>query len=294
MSGKKEKREERKLSWRRDDFERRFGFEGGRYTKVGALSSCMMAIVLAVAFYVVLIFAPDSAFKSMFTERGWTPYAVVFLGSWTFFILAIKTTKIRLQRRPLEYPILPDDPDFTLTVDTVDEVADTIAKHAESPKDFLVYRRVVQTLSNLRNFGQASDVDAIFRTQAEQDENESQTSYALVNGFLWAIPILGFIGTVIGLSEAIGNFAGVLTSSTDVSALTPALKDVTAGLSTAFETTLVALAFALALQLFSTFVHKSEEELLDACSEYCTVNVVTKLRIRERVEPMTGGAVDES
>jgi biopolymer transport protein ExbB/TolQ len=272
----------RKLSWRRDDFERRLGFNGGRYTKVGALCSGLIALIFTVAYYVTLIFIPESAFTRMFTDRGWTPYAVVFLGFWTFCILFIKTRKIKLQRRPLELPILPVDPDFTLTVDTVDEVADTISKHAESPKDFIVYRRVVQTLSNLRNFGQISDADSLFRTQAEQDENASQTSYALVNGFLWAIPILGFIGTVIGLSQAIGSFTGVLTATSDISTLTPALKDVTAGLSTAFETTLVALAVALALQLFATFVHKSEEELLDACSEYCTVNVVTKLRVRER------------
>ena len=284
-----QKHEERKLSWRRDDFERRLGFEGGSYTKVGALCSGLLATVFSVAFYVVLIFVPESPVKSMFTERGWTPYAVVFLGFWTFFILFIKTRKIKLQRQPLTRPILPDDPDFTLTVDTVDDVADTISKHADSPKDFLVYRRVVQTLSNLRNFGQVSDVDAIFRTQAEQDENVSQTSYALVNGFLWAIPILGFIGTVIGLSSAIGNFTGVLTASSDMSELTPALKDVTAGLSTAFETTLVALSVALLLQLFATFVRKSEEELLDEIAEFCTTNIVTKIRVEGEL-PSIGGA----
>ena len=289
-----DKHEIRKLSWRRDDFERRLGFDGGRYTKVGALCSGLLAVVFSVAFYVTLIFVPDGALKSMFTERGWTPYAVVVLGLWTFFILFIKTRKIKLQRRPLSYPILPEDANFTLTVETVDEVANTICKYVESPKDFLVYRRVVQTLSNLRNFGQVSDVDAIFRSQAEQDENASQTTYALVNGFLWAIPILGFIGTVIGLSSAIGHFAGVLTASSDVSELTPALKDVTAGLSTAFETTLVALAVALSLQLFSTFVRKSEEDLLDACSEFCTANIVTKMRVLDRVGLTDEGDADES
>ncbi|MBR0224945.1 MAG: MotA/TolQ/ExbB proton channel family protein [Thermoguttaceae bacterium] len=291
---KSDKLEERKLSWRRNDFERRLGFDGGRYTKVGSVCSCLLALVFSVAFYVILLFMPEIYVKSIFTDRGWTPYAVVFLGFWSFFILFIKTRKIRLQREPLNYPILPDEPDFTLTVDTVDEVANTISKRAESPKDFLVYRRVVQTLANIRNFGQVSDVDAIFRTQAEQDENVSQTSYALVNGFLWAIPILGFIGTVMGLSDAIGHFTGVLTASSDVSEITPALKDVTSGLSTAFDTTFVALAVALALQLFSTFVHKAEEELLDECSEFCTVNIVTKFRVRERVEPLVEGASNES
>ena len=53
-----QKHEERKLSWRRDDFERRLGFEGGSYTKVGALCSGLLATVFSVAFYVVLIFVP--------------------------------------------------------------------------------------------------------------------------------------------------------------------------------------------------------------------------------------------
>ena len=285
---KKEQREQ-KLSWRRDDFERRLGFDGGRFAKAGSLPSGVMAALATVAFYVILVFVPDNPFKRMFTERGWTPYAVVALGFWTFFMLWIKTRKIKLQRKPLRLSILPNDPDFVLTVGTVDEVVNQISRNADSPKDFIVYRRIIQTLSNLRNIGRVSDVDALFRTQAEQDENISETSYSLITGFLWAIPILGFIGTVIGLSSAIGNFTGVLTASSDMSELTPALKDVTAGLSTAFETTLVALSVALLLQLFATFVRKSEEELLDEIAEFCTTNIVTKIRVEGEL-PSIGGA----
>ena len=62
-------------------------------------------------------------------------------------------------------------------------------------------------------------------------------------------------------------------------ALAESLKGVTGGLSTAFETTLLALLFALFLQLLVTFLHKSEEEFLDECSEYCQKNIVSKLRI---------------
>ncbi len=275
-----------KLSWRRDDFERLFGFEGGRYLKVGAIPSCLMGAICSVAFYVVLLYLPNGPFKEMFTNRGWTQYAVVALGFWTFFLLWIKTRKIKLQRKPLKLPILPNDPDFVLTVKTVDAITNQIALNADSPKDFIVYRRIIQTLSNLRNIGQVSDVDALFRSQAEQDENATETTYSLISGFLWAIPILGFIGTVVGLSSAIGNFTSVLNASADISELTPALKDVTAGLSTAFETTLVALSVALALQLFSTFVRKSEEELLDEISDFCSVNIVSKIRVEGNV-PIT-------
>ena len=78
------------------------------------------------------------------------------------------------------------------------------------------------------------------------------------------------------------RFKNQKDASQQLAKLTPALKDVTAGLSTAFETTLVALAVALALQLLNTFVRKSEEEMLDACTEFCTQNIVMKLRLTDR------------
>jgi biopolymer transport protein ExbB/TolQ len=131
----------------------------------------------------------------------------------------------------------------------------------------------------LRNLGQVTDVDEILRSQAEQDESTMQTSYSLLQAFIWAIPVLGFIGTVLGLSEAIGAFGEVLGGASDVSQLASALRGVTAGLSTAFETTLQALVAALFIQLILTLLRKSEEEFLDSCAEYCTRNVVGKLRV---------------
>jgi hypothetical protein len=95
----------------------------------------------------------------------------------------------------------------------------------------------------------------------------------------WAIPVLGFIGTVMGLSTAIGGFAAVLQSAEDLSQIKSSLQGVTGGLATAFETTLQALVAALIIQLILTFLKKSEEEFLDECSEYCVRNVVNRLRI---------------
>jgi hypothetical protein len=91
--------------------------------------------------------------------------------------------------------------------------------------------------------------------------------------------VLGFIGTVLGLSEAISSFSGVLGSTADTTQIATALRGVTAGLGTAFETTLVALVAALFIQLWLTGLRKGEEEFLDDCAEYCLRNVVSRLRI---------------
>jgi biopolymer transport protein ExbB/TolQ len=100
-----------------------------------------------------------------------------------------------------------------------------------------------------------------------------------MQGFVWAIPVLGFIGTVLGLSDAIGQFSGVLGAADDVSQISAALKGVTSGLATAFDTTLVALVAALVVQLAMTVIRRNEDAFLDEVMEYGLRNVVGRLRI---------------
>jgi len=124
-----------------------------------------------------------------------------------------------------------------------------------------------------------NDVSTILRAQAVNDEDQVASSYTLLNGLVWAIPVLGFIGTVQGLSMAIGQFTQTLQASGDVAVIRTSLQGVTAGLATAFETTLIALVFALVLQLWITFMQKREMAFLDECNDYCHSHVVSKLRL---------------
>ena len=137
-------------------------------------------------------------------------------------------------------------------------------------------------LSNLRNFGQISDVASLLRTQAENDEDQVASSFGLLHGMIWAVPVPGFIGTVQGLSRAIGSFGQTLEASGDLGAIKTSLQNVTGGLATGFEITLIALVFALILQLWITFQQGRETAFLDECNDYCHAHVVSKLRLLRR------------
>lgn len=268
------------LSWTKKDIEQRLGFKGGRFTKVNTTLTFILGLFLAVAIYSPITFMfPESAVGHMFLERGFTPYAMTFLFCWSLIIVFVKSRKLKFQRQTTLIQVIPPELDFVLSVTTVDQVIDNIVLAVDDAKKFVLFNRVFTALSNLRNLGNISDVDEMLRSQADLDESSMETSYALIRGFIWAIPVLGFIGTVMGLSVAIGGFGDVLSKTSDPSALADSLKGVTGGLSTAFETTLLALIFALFLQLMTTFLHKNEEEFLDECSEYCQKNIVGKLRI---------------
>jgi hypothetical protein len=67
---------------------------------------------------------------------------------------------------------------------------------------------------------------------------------------------------------------------------------VTGGLATAFETTLVALVYALILQLWVSLTQRQEMAFLDECNDYCHSHVVARLRLAPaQAEPLPAPAV---
>ena len=272
--------DESSLSWARHDVEQRLGFKGGKYTCVNNLLTFGIAIYLTVLSYFGLSFLPmTSSFRAMLLDRGPTPYAIVFLFFWSASILAIKWSKLRLQMKVLNLHVIPIDSEFVLSPTSAQQVLDATYLATDNPSHFLLFNRIHVALSNLKNIGRVADVDDILRSQPAHEASIVESSYALIRGFIWGIPILGFIGTVMGLSEAIGEFGAVLSETTDTSQITTALQGVTSGLATAFETTLVALVAAFFLQMVVTFLRKGEDDFLDDCDEYCLRNVVSRLRI---------------
>lgn len=267
------------LSWTKTDPEQRLAFRGGRFTRVNTYCSLMLGGIVTALFFLSLIPLNKTYFAAMFLQRGLVPYFIVGFFCWSLAILLLKSLKLRLQRKSLAIDIVPDDPEFVLSPTTVEDVNHRIYQSVDDPRHFILFNRISIALSNLRNLGRVADVDEILTTQSGHDESTMETSYSLLQGFVWAIPVLGFIGTVLGLSQAIGAFGSVLATADDLSKVKGALQEVTGGLAVAFETTLEGLVAALCVQLLLTAIKKSEEEFLDACSEYCVRNIVGRLRL---------------
>jgi len=273
------------LYWEREDLERRLGVPGSKYTGVNTFLALAIAAVLTLLYYALLLPFRDRPFPGMFIKDTWVktsvPLIIVFLSSWALAILFIKWRKLSLQRKALTCSIVPEDTDFVLSPLTADDILEKLYVLADDPKRFLLLNRIERALSNLRNIGRVSDIDDILRSQAENDEAYSDSTYNLVRGFIWAIPVFGFIGTVLGLSSAMGDFESVLSVARDrqdVAQLTSALRQVTGGLSLAFQTTLIGLVAAVFIQLLLTALKGKEEMFLDECNEYCHRHIVSRLK----------------
>ncbi|WP_437206322.1 MotA/TolQ/ExbB proton channel family protein [Planctomicrobium sp. SH664] len=269
----------RSISWYRSDPEQKLLFRGSRFTQVNNYCSLLMGIIATGFFYLALIPLKSTYFAEMFTERGFVPYTIVLLFFWAAAILILKTFKLRLQERALDFSVAPENPEFVLSPTTVGDVVQRVYGIVDEPRQFILFNRIEIALANLKNLGRVSDLDEILRSQGEQDESTVETSYSVANGLVWAIPVLGFIGTVQGLSQSIGGFGTVLATTQELSEIKSSLQLVTAGLAVAFETTLQGLVAALVIQLWLTVTKKQEEEFLDRCSEYCVRNIVGRLRL---------------
>ena len=277
---------ESELSWNKLDVERKFAFESKKYTGVNSLFSFLLGIVFFGIFYAVLFLMLsfyDVPMINMFfhggpEHRSLIPYFIVFLSSWTLAILFIKSRKLALQQRALTLKIVPEDVDFVLAPNSASQILNEMYEKVDDPQKFLLLNRIVRSISNLKNIGRISDVAEGLASQAENDENYLESTYTLAKGFIWAIPVLGFIGTVLGLSQAIGGFGKVVSQGADLDKLKESLGGVTAGLSIAFETTLIALVFALIIQLLLTMLKAKEETFLDECSDYCHKHIIAKLK----------------
>ncbi|KAG1660460.1 hypothetical protein GQR58_022005 [Nymphon striatum] len=107
------------------------------------------------------------------------------------------------------------------------------------------------------------DVDDTF---AIKEREYMKGSFSLSRFMVWAIPIMGFIGTVWGISNGISHFSDAMTSTNSVTDVSAMLKEnlplVTSSLATAFDTTLLALLLSIPLMMLMLTLEKSEEAYL--------------------------------
>jgi len=270
-------------------------FSTGASTNVNVFKSLLLGIGAALAFYALLypIAWKDGRLtylgrlfigNSPMDQGGWVPIVEVLLFFWAGAMLVEKYFKIRRQRRSLMFDVLPSQQGEKITEDNLDGFVEHInALPGDAAGSFLV-TRCLRGLEHFRARRSAADTATMLASQSEIDTASVDASYTLFHVFVWAIPILGFLGTVIGVSSAVGGFTNTLESSSDIGALKEGLKSITGGLGTAFDTTLIALSMAMILTFPISSLQKMEGDVLAQVDEY------TNEYLLRRLEDGRGGA----
>jgi len=248
------------------------------------------AAIITIVFYFVVIpllsYILPAGIIEKITNRGGTVYASFYLFFWSLLFLNNKRQLLK-EREGL----LANYQEIGLQEGFDEKALPTVIANlkAKSLKftDSILGPRLLKGLENFlcsRNTEELRDILA--------DENEaalaaSHASFNLIRVFLWTIPILGFIGTVDGVSAAVGGFAEFLTKGvTEVAEIKTALSKITTGLAVAFDTTYIALLLTVVLMILTSIMEHRESVQLQQFDDFCQQRVLQPL-----VQWQKGGTV---
>jgi biopolymer transport protein ExbB/TolQ len=121
-------------------------------------------------------------------------------------------------------------------------------------------RRIVGVLDFIRSRGSANELDDQLRSLADLDSLTLEGSYALIRFITWAVPILGFLGTVLGITQSIAHISP--------EQLEKDLGSVTNGLALAFDATALALGMTMVVMFVSYLAERAEQGVLEAVDAF--------------------------
>ena len=120
-----------------------------------------------------------------------------------------------------------------------------------------LWRRLFTSLDFVHRNGSADGLDDELKYAMEVDQDEKHDRYSFVRIMIWAIPMLGFLGTVLGISDALGGIE--ISDDNDFQQMMGGLRS---SLYVAFDTTAIALTFAIVLMFSQFAIDRAESSLL--------------------------------
>ena len=258
----------------------------------GEVSSWPAALAAALstgAFYTVLHLIPMGRFSELFIERGWVPYVITAVSAWALFLLAGRLHRLRGEARLLDEDLLAVGADGRLLPSQAEAALEHLNQwtRAQAVEDRFLTARLERALRHFQSRRRVVEVVEFLSGESAADEARVDASYALVRVFVWAVPTLGFIGTVIGIGTAVGGFSETLDAASSLEGMKESIGAVTGGLGVAFDTTLLALVMSILIMFPASAVQRVEENLLGEVDDYCADLLVSRLvdDPTERAEP---------
>ncbi|NET62329.1 MAG: flagellar motor protein MotA [Symploca sp. SIO2E6] len=217
-----------------------------------------VAFVLAAIIYGALFPLRTSFIGILLYDRGFTQYAVIILACVVVAFTVLKFLKLQWEFRALGYEWIPKG------VPWEDPTGQPLVKlfYNLSSSGPLVATRCSRVLGAYIHSGSRKAATELALDDSTFYQAASESSYSLPRILIWAIPLLGFIGTVIGISGAVTGFSGFLEQAGEIEQIKQGIGQVTTGLAIAFDTTLLALCLSVLVMIPLVLVERSESRLL--------------------------------
>lgn len=162
--------------------------------------------------------------------------------------------------------LLPEDDDTLLEVSDMPDVRQRVMNRFDDENGFLpaLTERCALQFLQTRSPEQATTV---LTSTTALFEHRVDLRYTHLRYLVWVLPTFGFIGTVIGIANALAT----------LDANSPDLGQMTRSLGMAFHTTLVALILSAILVWFMGMAQQREESALNRSADYVLRNLIGRL-----------------
>ncbi len=225
------------------------------------------------AFYALVV---RNAGEETFWGRYFSGHEVAYCTTALFFVgvaaLAIKMMGVLMQFATIERVKLSPASGGGQTTDDAPALLSELEQLSPAVQESYIVRRLRNAIQYVQSKGTADSLEPHLRHLEDADYSHVHQGYAMTRIILSTIPILGFLGTVIGITLAIAK----LNLSSE--ALDESLPAVVNGLSVAFDTTALALSLSTILLFLKYCVERVEIRLLTAVNESASRMLIGRFR----------------
>jgi biopolymer transport protein ExbB/TolQ len=203
--------------------------------------------------------------------------------TWAGFMLLSRYREVARQRSAFQLELLPTDEGVRILPEDARPMVRKIDSITKG-RHFILAKMIQMGLTKFAISHRTADVGEVVRNQATIEQDRMVTSMGMISYLVWAIPAIGFLGTVRGLAGGMSKAGNQQDADF--------IQQVTDQLGIAFDCTFVALALSVLLMYLLHIVLRAEELLIINTQQYCQEHLL--LRLYDPEPEMAFGVAEQS
>jgi len=190
---------------------------------------------------------------------------------WALAIMGYKAVCISRDRKLLQRDLLQIDEGMRILPEDTRDLSRQLESLKPEERNLLLPRTLLAALNRYSASPNIEDVANASRAVCEAEGERLESELAMIRYIAWAIPSIGFIGTVRGIGDALGLAEQAVEGD---------ISGVTQSLGVAFNSTLIALVISIVLVFLMHQLQLVQERLVLDAQGYCEDNLIRHLHTR--------------
>ncbi len=206
------------------------------------------------------------------------PQVEVIFCVWGVFFLGYKMWMMRREQRLLDVDFVRLQPgERILPEDALDRYKELKSQVDRNPRwrDRLLPDFILAALHRFHATSSIQDASMAVKERAELAADQLDSSLSLVRYIAWAIPAIGFVGTVRGIGDGLNHAEEAIKGD---------ISQVTSQLGLAFNSTFVGLILCIVLMYLIHIVQSSQEAFIIETQAICRDRLIDVMKVPTKDE----------